>query len=331
MGATPIVAVETATGTTGSDGLAVFTFGADIDQNNHEIQVDRLPQGLGIDYTITATRQVTFIAPSIPLSGARIWLKNGVQGVTISTSLPAWDTVANLISDAAIELGIAPNAAPITDPFASTDPNIRQLLAYLKSGGRDLTKRRNWTHLQKEFTFATVNGTAQYALPSDYRSLVPNTGWDRTTTRPLGGPVDGEYYQFVKAVPLVGTFIEYIRIWQGQIWLIPTPTAAETLAFEYNGSFWVKPSGQTSPTSSTPTLASDVVCFDPNLVVARLKLDFRRNKKLDTTEEQDAYDDALYAAELEDSPGRTIYIGGRRDKPPRRVDRWNIPDTGAGS
>jgi hypothetical protein len=41
----------------------------------------------------------------------------------------AYDTVANLVSDAAIELGIAPNASPIVDPYASTDQNIVQLRA----------------------------------------------------------------------------------------------------------------------------------------------------------------------------------------------------------
>lgn len=329
MAAIPLVAIESATGTTGSDGLAVFTFAADIDTSNHELFADYLIRGNGIQYTVTGVRQVTFIAPNIPLAGAAIWLFNGVSGVTISTSLPAWDTVANLISDAAIELGIAPNAAPITNPFASTDPNILQLLAYLKSGGRDLAKRRDWTHLQKEYTFSTSNGVAAYGLPSDFRSFIPNSGWNRSTSFPLGGPVGAEYWQYRKAVVAGSTVYLNARFWAGQLFFEPTPGGVQSIALEYQSTSWIKPSGQASPTSSTPAAASDAVCFEPNLVVKRLKLDFRKNKGFDTTTEQDDYDDALHAAESEDSPSSTIYIGGRVGRV-RMIDRWNLPDTGVG-
>jgi|SRR6266850_4143283 len=320
----PLVAIEA------PDGVrSVFTFAADI-ALVRTIVVDRFVEGETIDFNVTGTRQITFTAGNIPPPSGQIWLLNGFLAASVGTSLPTWDTVANLISDAAIELGIAPNAAPIANPFAATDPNILQLLAYLKSGGRDLAKRRQWAHLQKEFTFPTVNGQIAYPLPSDYRSLVPNSGWNRTTQWPLGGPVGAEFWQFRKATVFAGTVFLNVRIWQGQMFFEPTPTSAQTIAFEYLSSSWIMPSGQTAPTSSTPAAATDTVCFEPNLVVKRLRLDFQRAKHFDTTTEQDDYDDALYAAELEDSPARTIYLGGRANRTPKRIDRWNIPDTGVG-
>lgn len=325
--AAPIVAVEAPTGTTGSDGLAVFTFGADITSDS-AIVVDRLVQGVGIDYTVTGTRQVTFLAGNIPVGGAQIWLLPGGVSSAVGTSLPSWDTVANLISDAAIELGLI--SAPIDNPFASSDPNMLRLIRYLKSGGRKLAKHRNWTHLQKEFTFATVAGQAAYGLPSDFRSMVPQTGWDRTTQFPLGGPVDGEYWQFRQAVPFGASVYNYLRLWQGQIFLAPTPTGADTIAFEYQSTSWVMPSGQTAPTSSTPTAASDVIAFEPDLIVAMLQARFRQKTGFDYSTDDEEYKTALYAAEREDSPARTIYIGGKRGSSIRRLDRWNIPDTGAG-
>ena len=87
MASTPLVAIEAPTGTTGSDGLATFTFGADIDPVNNRIVVDRMEHGNTIDYTVTATRQITFIAPSIPVLGAQIWLFNGVAGVSTGAAL----------------------------------------------------------------------------------------------------------------------------------------------------------------------------------------------------------------------------------------------------
>ena len=41
MASTPLVAIEAPTGTNGSDGLAVFTFSADIDAANHELRIVR--------------------------------------------------------------------------------------------------------------------------------------------------------------------------------------------------------------------------------------------------------------------------------------------------
>jgi hypothetical protein len=98
MAAAPLVALQTATGTTGSDGLAIFTFAADIDTTNHEIVVAGLRRGSGIDYTVTGARQITFIAPNIPIAADPIWLFNGVSGTSISTALPGWDTVAEIVS-----------------------------------------------------------------------------------------------------------------------------------------------------------------------------------------------------------------------------------------
>ncbi len=240
----------------------------------------------------------------------------------------AYDTVANLVSDAAIEMGLV--TAAIADPFASTDQNIVQLLRLLKSGGRDLNKRRDWTHLRKEYTFGTVNGTESYALPADFKSLLPNSGWNRSTSFPLGGPVGSDYWQFRKAVPIASTIVFMIRIWQGQMFFSPVPGSAQTIAYEYESTSWAGAAAAVLPNGNTkdaPTTKDDVIFFDPLLIVKRLKLDFRKEKRFDTVSEQDAYDDVLYAAESEDSPASTIYLGGRSNRTPRRLDKWNLPDT----
>jgi hypothetical protein len=317
MASTPFVAIEAA------DGARVaFTFGADIDTTNHRIVVDRFEQGNTIDYTVTSTRGITFTVAPPPT--AKIWLFNGVAGVTQATSLPSWATVASVISDAAIELGLV--KTDIDDPFASTDANILQLLRLLKSGCRDIVQHRLWTHLDKEFTFNLVATQQAYALPSDYRSMVDDSAWDRTTRFPLSGPMSPKDWQYLQAVP-VASSVEYrSRVWQGQLFVTPTPAATDLMAFEYNSSSFIKPVGQTFPTSDTPTVATDIVCFSARLVVARLKRDFRRNKKQDSQAEEDDYQTALADSENEDAQGRTIYLGGSIGRTPRRIDRWNLPD-----
>jgi hypothetical protein len=327
MAATPLVAVEAATGTTGSDGLAVFTFAADIDTTNHEIVVGGLRRGQGIDYTVTAARKITFTAPNIPIAGDPIWLFNGLTGTSPGTGLPAWDTVAELISDAAIELRLA--AAPIANPFASTVQNIKLLIYYLKRSGRALAKERSWSHLTNEFTFNTANGQAVYPLPSDFRGMVDQSGWNRTKAYPLAGPVSPQEWQFMKAVPVAGNLFTTVRFQGGQIEIIPTPSSVETIAFEYLTTSWVRPNLQTSPTSDLPAAADDVVCFDPALVVAMLKLEFLKNNSFDTTAAQQDYDRLLLQVKNDDAPSRVLFLGARRSRF-RRIDGLNSPDTGVG-
>lgn len=326
MAATPLVAVQAATGTNGSDGLAIFTFTADIDPN-HLLAVDRMPQGNTIDYTVTGARQVTFIAPSIPVAGARIWLWNGVAAATSTgTGLTIWDTVAGVVSDAAIELGVVPT--PVADPFASTDPNILQLLGLLKGGGRKLVRGRAWTHLRREYTFSTVNGTATYVLPSDFRSMVDQSNWNRTTRYP-GDMVSPQMWQYLKAIGSTATLFGKFDIQGGQLSFIPTPGSVATIAFEYLSTYWIKATSSSAPTSDTPTVASDVVCFDNALAVSMLKLAWLKAKHMEYSAAQDEYDAAFEAAAGADSsPAPVLTLGGPPDS--GLIDYGNVSDTGYG-
>ena len=70
-------------------------------------------------------------------------------------SFPNRKTTAEIISDAAIQLGLS--AEEIEDPYASTDPNIVQLRTFLKAEGRRLIRRYAWSWAVKTITFDTVN------------------------------------------------------------------------------------------------------------------------------------------------------------------------------
>jgi len=242
-------------------------------------------------------------------------------------SATAWPTVASVVNDAAVELGLV--AADIADPFASTDQNIVQLLRLLKSGGRELVKHRVWTHLIKEYTFNLVAGQQAYSLPADFRSMIDDSQWDRTTRFPLSMPISSEDWQFLQAIPVASNITYYGRLWQGQIQVTPLPGAGvtDTMAYEYNSSSWVATAGAPTVLSKdAPTVATDPLGFDARLMLARLKRDWRRNKKQDSQSEEDDYQTALFDAENEDAVAKTIYIGGRMRRGRRQIDRWNLPD-----
>jgi hypothetical protein len=82
----------------------------------------------------------------------------------------AYDTVANIVSDAAVELGLG----SVSDVYGSTDSSIIQLRTLLKSAGRDLVLERDWTHLQAE---ALIMTRAAWAASTHYYDSNTSVAW----------------------------------------------------------------------------------------------------------------------------------------------------------
>jgi hypothetical protein len=249
----------------------------------------------------------------------------------VATAAPWYDTVANIINDAAVECGLTTDP----DPYASVDQNFIQLRTVLKTLGRDLVHRFDWTHLQKEFTFVTVQGQSIYPLPSDFHHLIEQTGWNRTTRFPLGGPASPQEWQYLSS-RLVGiVFRTIFRRQQGQIYIYPPATVGsvpgnQTIAFDYMSSWWVQPSGSQAPTTDVPSLSSDVAFFDPLLLVRGLKAAFLTAKDLPgAATAQREFEDTLSWIVGDDSNARIINMTGGVGFDPL-ISNANLPITGYG-
>jgi len=107
----------------------------------------------------------------------------------------SFDTAGSIINDALVEVGLA----AVADPFADSDSNVIQMCTLLKSKGREILRQRFWTQMRGEHTFTTVAGTPTYALPSDFHSMVDQSGWNRTNRLPLGGPLSPQEWQYLKS------------------------------------------------------------------------------------------------------------------------------------
>jgi hypothetical protein len=103
-----------------------------------------------------------------------------------------------------------------------------------------------------------VASTASYALPSDFRKMIPQSGWDRSTLLPMSGPVSSQVWQYRAAVTVTASILVEFRLWQGLMYLTPTPTSAETIAYEYLSTYWVATASNTLPTLDAPTASTDV-------------------------------------------------------------------------
>lgn len=240
----------------------------------------------------------------------------------------AWDTAANILNDAAVELSLI--SADLDNPYASTEPNVLLLCRLLKSAGQDLARDFAWTHLQREYTFATVAGQGTYPLPPDFDRLMDQTAWNRTGVMPLQGPLAAQGWQVLRALVSTGAVGMWFRIVGNLVQLQPVPGSEQNLSYEYVSRYWVQPEGQTAPSSDTPSAGTDTLLFDRRLLVTALKLAFRKAKGFDTSAAQADYEDARARAQGGDGAAPVLSLNGRCLGPERLLNGVNVPETGFG-
>lgn len=243
----------------------------------------------------------------------------------------AWD----VLNDAALELGLI--QATIDDPYESTDQNIVQLRTLLKSVGRGLARDYHWTQLEKTKTFNTANGIPTYTLPADFVAIIDQTGWNRTTKLELGGPLSPQQWQEAQARGTSGDFRLQFRTTSNLVYLYPTPTTVQAIAYEYRSNYWMfaYDSDQGSY-GSVPDIDGpsgdwhEKIAFDPLLIVRGLKLAFLRQKGFDSTAAEQDYQETLDACLGADGAAPVLSLNGRGCGP-RPVDGCNLPFTGWGT
>lgn len=105
-----------------------------------------------------------------------------------------------------------------TSIIGSADPAAQRLLQLARRTGIALAKKANWTALVVEHEFF-ANGTSDYALPTDFRSLVDDTMWDRTRYWRMRGAMSPQQWQMYKSSSLGQATVE-------RRWRIRIPTGA---------------------------------------------------------------------------------------------------------
>lgn len=243
--------------------------------------------------------------------------------------MPNWDTAANIINDAAVELGLI--AADITDPYASGDVNIAQLRRHLKSLGQDLVRDYQWTYLQREHSFITSAGQDTYQLPEEFQRFIDQTGWNRTQRMPLIGPVNAQGWQQLLVMTSAGVVDIMYRIVGDQLKMFPTPQAANTISYEFICDRWVSVQGETEPQTTAPVNGEEILWFDRRLLVCGLKLRWLRAKGFDTAAVQDDYDRALSRAQGGDGAAPVLNLNRQPFAANRALDAANVPETGFGT
>lgn len=210
--------------------------------------------------------------------------------------------------------------------YASTDQQVRQLLAFLQEEGRYLMMCHEWSVLRTLHTFDTVASTANYAVAADFDRYIPDTFWDRTNDLRILGPDLPQIDRWRQESTAGRAGIrKYFRQIGSNIQIFPTPTAVESLAYEYISNKWARSNASVAQTEFHAD--TDTSVFDPYLMIKGVKWRFLSAKGLGEADPAyREYQDYLDKCKGKDNAGETLLMGEEPGMP--FISLGNVPDTG---
>jgi hypothetical protein len=184
----------------------------------------------------------------------------------------------------------------LTQPVSistSDDVQAIQLLALLNSSGNELMLYYPWEQFHKEWVFNTEIDKGEYELPADWNYAIDQTQWDRTDHWPLLGPKSAQEWAWLKGGLLAMAPRLRFRIQENLFKLWPIPSTATspsqyTLSQEYITRNWVLGQSAEGAPIDTDMAAkdTDILYYDPWLLVKFVKMKFYELKGFDTTSTQ---------------------------------------------
>ena len=194
--------------------------------------------------------------------------------------MPRQLTANDIINRAAVEVGLYSEQ----DPVASTDESFFQLVQLLNAAGQELVEYYPWQVLTQTFIQETSAGdSGEYDLPPDYAYMMDQTGWERTNSQPLGGPMSAQDWTYIKGSDLASQTIHAsFRLDQNLFKIFPQPPPEGLIiSFEYISRNWV--TEQSGGFKDAVTLGTDIVVYEPILIIKFLKAKFLEAKGFDAT------------------------------------------------
>lgn len=224
--------------------------------------------------------------------------------------------------------GISGFAVP-TSFFSNTDLTAKLCVQLANEAGKDLEKTNRWSELITEGTITTVNGTATYAKPDDFRAFANMSQWDRTNLWRLTGPTPSLVWQWLKSgIVVASTNNRWFMVRGAYITIHPTPsTDGDTIVYDYYSKNWItKQSDQTSKARWTDD--QDTSKLDEDLITADLKWRFLQAKGMNFQTEYARWE-SLKEELLTDNGGHGVIDLGL--PVPRNTGfGGNLPQTGYG-
>jgi hypothetical protein len=239
-------------------------------------------------------------------------------------------TFMQLVQNAIDEIG------SITTPsfiIGNTDQNAKQILALSNREAQEFSRLADsfggWQALRKDYTFPLVNTVETYALPSDYRFMLPNTIWQTAFRWQLLGPLSRQEwnvleYGLTPAGPRMRFMIE-----NNLIYINPTPssTLLGNVAYAYISNGITRSAANVVQTEWLAD--TDTYVLDEQSFILGLKWRFLAAKKLDYVQEKLSYDQHVQQALARNAGSTILPLNANNTR--RFLDTNNIPDTGFGT
>lgn len=176
-----------------------------------------------------------------------------------------------------------------TSLVGSSEQTARMLLSLANQEGKALARRHPWQRIKAEHTFATVDGTVAYALPTALDRIVEGSIWNRTQTRPVIGPITAQRWQMMQAQAITATW-QAVYIRGGYMRFTPTPSAADTIGYEYVSKYWCAALANTEPDQEAWSADDDQTFLDEECMTLGIVWRFLRAKGLDYAEAFRSYE-----------------------------------------
>jgi len=185
-------------------------------------------------------------------------------------------TAQAVLKQVAGELGL-PIPASIT---GLSDVQSVQLLSLLNSAGNELMLYYPWEQFNKEWSFYTIPGEADYPLPEDYNYFTDQTQWDRTDHWPLLGPKSAQEWSWLKGALVAALPRIRFRVSENKLKFWPVPGNALNMAMEYTSKYWVDQAGKPADMIAQD---GDILQYNPWLLIKFVKFKFYELKGFQTT------------------------------------------------
>jgi hypothetical protein len=222
------------------------------------------------------------------------------------------------ICQAAVEGVLNAPSTPQTI-VGNSSPDAVLLKRCASDVGRELERGWKWQVLEREYTFATVDGTADYDFPDDIRRFSDLTVWDRTGARPLVR-VSNISFQALKSGIYVSDVRWYFKVSANRINLNPTPSEIVTIAFNYYTKQFCETSGGTGLDDWAAD--TDVSRLDDHLMMLGVRQRYLARQGLAFAEEKAEYLKAISDLRADDSPKGIIDVG----RIPSQPAEINVPE-----
>ena len=211
---------------------------------------------------------------------------------------------------------------PPSTIVSNTDPTAYQLLALANRAGRALAKM-NWQVLLSTHSFSTAASTASYALPDDFDRFSNLTAWNGSNYWHIKGPVTAMEWQVRQSSSIASPsgMNTAFRIAGSLFYIDPTPTAIETVTYQYYSNEWI------ANDKTAFTADADTVLFPEDLLVLGIRWRFLAAKGDSFENEKAEYQEQLDLALARDG-GRDAIRFSDATRP--RELGGNLPDTGYG-